>query len=117
MSRTTCTHCGAALTTETVCPYCDCAVERPDAAAQYRQPPHMSAAYDAPPRTEQKSMGITLVLCLTLGWLGMHRFYTGNILLGILYLFTSGLCGIGILVDFILILTRSYRDGSKNPLK
>ena len=49
---------------------------------------------------------ITLLLCIFLGIFGGHKFYEGKIGLGILYIFTFGLFGIGILVDFIVILFR-----------
>ena len=57
-----------------------------------------------------KSRTIDLILCVLLGFLGVHRFYEGKIGTGILYLCTAGLFGIGVLVDFILILTGSAKD-------
>lgn len=45
-----------------------------------------------------------LVLCIFLGFLGGHKFYEGKAGMGILYLFTGGLFGIGVLIDFIIIL-------------
>jgi TM2 domain-containing membrane protein YozV len=41
-------------------------------------------------------------LCL-LGICGIQRFYTGQVGIGLLYLFTFGLCGIGQLADLALI--------------
>ena len=58
-----------------------------------------------------KNKWVALVLCLTLGWLGVHRFYTGKIGTGFLYMVTRGFWGIGIVVDLILILTDNYTDG------
>lgn len=49
---------------------------------------------------------VALCLCLLLGFLGAHKFYDGKIGMGVLYLFTCGLCGIGIIVDIISIVTR-----------
>lgn len=48
---------------------------------------------------------VALILCIFLGYLGVHRFYLKKIGTGILYLFTMGLCGIGWIVDIILIAT------------
>lgn len=59
----------------------------------------------------------TLLLCVLLGYLGIHRFYTGNILIGILQLLTLGGCGIWTLIDLVLILTENYRDGDGNLLR
>jgi TM2 domain-containing membrane protein YozV len=43
---------------------------------------------------------VAWILLTFLGVFGAHRFYTGKILTGILYLFTAGLLGIGVLYDF-----------------
>jgi TM2 domain-containing membrane protein YozV len=43
---------------------------------------------------------VTWILLTFLGLLGIHRFYMGKILTGILWLFTGGLFGIGWLYDF-----------------
>ncbi|MCF6311694.1 MAG: TM2 domain-containing protein [Verrucomicrobiales bacterium] len=40
------------------------------------------------------------ILLTFLGLLGIHRFYMGKILTGIIYLFTGGLFGVGWLYDF-----------------
>lgn len=51
-----------------------------------------------------KNKWVALLLCIFLGFLGGHKFYEGKILLGIVYLFTCGLFGIGIFIDFISLL-------------
>ena len=64
----------------------------------------------------QKDWLTTLLLCFFLGWLGIHSFYTGRIAIGVVQLLTLGGCGIWTLVDFILILTNSYKDNYGRPL-
>lgn len=51
-----------------------------------------------------KSKWISFFLCLFLGVLGIHKFYEGRVLLGIVYLCTVGLFGIGVFVDLIVLL-------------
>lgn len=51
-----------------------------------------------------KNKWVAFLLCLFLGFLGIHKFYERKILMGILYLFTCGLFGIGIVVDLIVLL-------------
>lgn len=48
-----------------------------------------------------KNKWITLLLIFFgLGFFGAHKFYENKILLGIVYLFTGGLLGIGVVIDF-----------------
>ncbi|XP_060797320.1 TM2 domain-containing protein 1 [Neoarius graeffei] len=49
------------------------------------------------------SYKVAVALSLFLGWLGADRFYLGYPALGLLKFCTVGFCGIGSLVDFILI--------------
>jgi hypothetical protein len=58
----------------------------------------------------------TLLLCIFLGYLGVHRFYTGHIAIGVIQLLTAGGCGIWWLIDLIMIITNSYRDSNGMPL-
>ena len=50
-----------------------------------------------------KSKWVSFFLCLFLGVFGAHKFYEGRILLGILYIFTGGLFGIGIIADLVIL--------------
>lgn len=60
--------------------------------------------------TSQLSRSVAAVLCFFLGWLGVHRFYTGKIATGLLMLFTLGGWGIWAIIDFIIILTGAFTD-------
>ncbi len=48
------------------------------------------------------------------GIAGIDRFYTGSILLGILKLITFGGLGLWTIIDVILVVTGSYKDGNGN---
>ncbi|XP_077441166.1 TM2 domain-containing protein 1 [Vanacampus margaritifer] len=60
------------------------------------------------------SYKVAVALSLFLGWLGADRFYLGYPALGVLKFCTVGFCGIGTLVDFILIAMQMVgpSDGS-----
>ena len=53
-----------------------------------------------------KNKWVALILCVFLGYLGAHKFYEGKIGMGILYLFTGGLFGIGWVIDIIALLLK-----------
>lgn len=56
------------------------------------------------PHGRVKNKWITFLLCLFLGYLGVHKFYEGKIGMGILYLCTGGLFMIGAFIDLFFIL-------------
>ena len=60
----------------------------------------MGAAGMARARSKWAALG----LCFFLGFVGAHKFYEGKTGMGILYLFTAGLFGIGAIIDFISLL-------------
>lgn len=59
-----------------------------------------------------------LILCggFMIGLPGLHRFYVGKIGTGLLWFFTGGLCGIGQIVDAIMIITGGFTDSEDRPL-
>ncbi len=54
-------------------------------------------------RARRKDPNLILVTALIgfVGFAGIQRFLTGDILLGLVYLFTAGLCFIGTIVDIV----------------
>ena len=68
------------------------------------------------PPAQGKDWLTALLLSILLGSLGVDRFYTGHIGLGVLKLLTCGGAGIWWLVDVILIATGSFKDKNGNPL-
>jgi len=49
---------------------------------------------------------VLFVITLLFGWLGVYRFYKKKIVIGIVYIFTYGLFGIGWISDVVL----SYKE-------
>lgn len=65
----------------------------------------------------EKNIIIALLLAFFLGWLGVHRFYTGKIGTGILMILTLGGLGIWALIDCIFIALGEFTDSEGKKLK
>lgn len=113
-----CKHCGHLIAKDAVlCVHCGCQVEelhtpsgnQPNIVinnANTNSNANVNAI-SAKALKKEKNKWIALLLCFFLGVIGIHKFYEGKIGMGILYLFTAGLFGIGVLVDFFVILFKS----------
>ena len=110
-----CKHCGAKIPDAAViCTHCGCQVEdfkkseqpnivinNSNANSNVNTNVNASVgAYSAHPKNKL----VAFALCFFLGYFGAHKFYEGRVGLGILYLFTFGLFGIGWLIDSITLL-------------
>ena len=94
-----CTNCGSQIADEAVvCVNCGCPVQDMNKVQQNN--------INASP----KSRLVTLLLCIFVGGLGVHRFYVGKVGTGVVWLLTAGCFGIGALVDLILIICGSFTD-------
>lgn len=121
-----CRECGAKIAKKAViCPKCGCATEdRPVTPPPQAQPQIViqnsnqnQNVHSAPVGAGVPVMGygkpknkwVALLLCIFFGLIGAHKFYEGKIGMGILYIFTGGIFGIGLVIDFFKLLF------SRNP--
>lgn len=58
---------------------------------------------------QNKSRLVAFLLCYIFGIFGAHRFYVGKTFTAIIYIFTFGLFGIGMLVDLLKIILGKFR--------
>lgn len=65
----------------------------------------------------EKSWTATAVLSFLVGWLGIHRYYTGYYLIGVVQMLTFGGCGLWALIDLIMILLNKFQDAKGQPLE
>ncbi len=56
----------------------------------------------------------SMILCFFLGGYGVHRFYNGKFVTGVLFALTGGFCGIGIIIDMILLILKKFKDKNGN---
>ena len=107
-----CKHCGESIDKEClICPKCGKQVEEIKNSKDDRNIVINNTA-TANSRAIVKNVGygkpknkwIALLLCIFLGFFGAHKFYEGRMLLGIVYLFTAGLFGIGWFIDIFVLL-------------
>lgn len=63
--------------------------------------PAMSEEAERRYRPRDVDYSVAWVLLVFLGFFGIHRFYMGKIITGVLYLLTGGLFGIGYIYDIL----------------
>lgn len=113
-----CKFCGEKIAKEcVVCPKCGKQVENivsNNSNIFVNNSSSASAAASAPAmvntpiyRGKPRDKWVALCLCIFLGFFGVHKFYEGKIGIGILYIFTMGLFGIGWIIDIIILVTKS----------
>lgn len=105
-----CQHCGEAIDKDCiVCPKCGKQVgvvkaEQPNIVinnSNNNQNVNRNTMIGGLGRLRNK--WVSLTLCILFGYFGAHKFYEGRLGMGLLYLFTLGLCGIGWIVDIIIL--------------
>ena len=111
-----CKHCGGIIPKEAViCIKCGCQVEEMKSSTQPQvvinnsnsnvntNNNNMNAGF---PYRRDKNKWVAFLLCLFLGYLGIHKFYEGKIVMGIIYFCTGGLFAIGWIIDCIVLLCK-----------
>lgn len=102
-----CSNCGKEVSDKAViCVHCGCALKNTSITSE-----------------SEKTFSAALLLCLFLGGLGAHRFYTGHtgsavvMLILTLTMFGAIISGPWALVDLIRICTGSFKTASGESLK
>lgn len=106
-----CKHCGAKIPAAAiVCTHCGCQVEemkhgeQPNIVINNANTNTNTNVHPGMYGLRMKNKWVAFLLCFFLGYLGVHKFYEGRVGMGILYLLTFGLFGIGWLIDCIALL-------------
>lgn len=108
-----CSSCGASIENGK-CPYCGTTYHQSYNRSSSNLNNDSLVQKINTPLVSPKSKLCAFFLCLFLGYYGVHYFYVGKVGMGVLYLFTCGLFGIGWVVDAIRILMGAFKD--KNEL-
>lgn len=118
-----CESCGAEVT-GTTCEYCGSRIVH-EAPTMVVNNYYIVEDSDGKPKMEHVVEDInvspcnrlvTLILCVFGGMLGLHHFYAGRIGMGIAYIFTGGLFGVGWIIDIIAIIGGWYEDSKRRKV-
>lgn len=89
--------------------------------------PHCGVRQSGSKEKSEKNWMTCLLLCIFFGWLGIHRFYAGKIISGIIIAlipvatvvtiflllpFSAPLTSLIVLIDLIMIVTGNFKDGN-----
>ncbi len=104
-----CQHCGASIPAQAViCTSCGGQVQQfQQVPPTHTVPQQQVIINNVPGGVKPRSKWTAFFLCLFLGYFGVHKFYEGKTGMGLLYLFTGGLCGFGWIIDIIALLFKS----------
>jgi hypothetical protein len=58
-------------------------------------------------------VGVAYLLWLLLGLIGGHKFYLGKPFIGVVYLLTAGLFGVGVIYDLFTLKGQVERENSR----
>ena len=105
------------VNTETLSAWAQTKRIKPDTQVIDIQNKRTYVASQIPGVFSDKEYMVALLFSIFLGYLGIDRFYMGQVGIGIGKLLTLGGCGIWYLIDIILIATRSSNDSLGLPLK
>lgn len=101
-----CPQCGGGMgAADRYCHACGWDAENPDAPP----PGAVASPRDLGPLSPFNRTTV-LLLCLLLGFLGVHRFYVGKVGTGILWVLTLSFFGVGWIYDLVLVATGEFRD-------
>ena len=115
-----CKHCGAKIPEDAVlCTACGRQVEKLEGQNTPNTTPNIvinnanssqnintNANFNGMYGIRMCNKWIALALCFFGGIFGFHKFYEGKIGMGVFYLCTFGFFGIGVVIDFIVLLAK-----------
>ncbi len=106
-----CKYCGKLIHMDAViCTYCGRQVEVLKTEPNYVNQTTTVIHTAVPANVRPLNRVVSLILCIAMGVLGVHRFYEGKVGTGFLWLFTGGMFGIGWLVDMITLACLKSND-------
>lgn len=106
-----CRFCGTALEDNaTFCPKCGENVKRDLGKEKDKE-------VKDTPSVSPYNRTVAGILCFLLGGLGVHRFYVGKNVTGILMILTFGGLGVWTFIDLIMIVCGSFKDKQGRLIK